>query len=211
MSAHRESGRRGFLSRAIALVAGAATLGLTSRRAAAAPQSAAPYIGEIMLFGGFSHVPAGWLPCNGQLLPIAQYENLFFLLGTAYGGDGQNTFALPDFRGSMPIHQGTGSGLTSRAVGDRAGAEAVTLDVSHLPVHAHVPVGASTPGTSPDPGGLLPARNAAGALHYGTSSDAAFSPQAVAPQGGGQAHPNLPPFLTVSYYIAYEGTWPSPS
>jgi microcystin-dependent protein len=204
------SERRGFLRRSIGLLAGALTLGATARRAQAAPQDAYPYVGEIMLWAG-AFTPAGWLPCNGQIVPIHQYETLFNLIGTRYGGDGQDTFGIPDLRGSVPIHAGQGPGLTPRIAGEKAGVEDVTLSAGQLPGHAHAAPARSAAGTSPDPGGLLPARNAAGSLPWQAASDAMLAPGAIGAAGGGQPHPNLPPFLTVTFVIAYTGTWPSPS
>ena len=209
-SANPGDDRRGFLRRAAGLVAGAATLGLAARRAHAAPQSSFPYVGEIMIFTG-TYAPVGWLECNGQILPIAQYETLFFLIGTTYGGDGENTFALPDLRGCVPLHRGQGPGLTSRSLGESGGREAVALGPDQLPVHAHGATAQSTPGTAATPTGLRPARNLAGALHYATSSNASLAAGAVGEAGNGQPHPNVQPMLTVRFCIATDGIWPSPS
>src|ERR1700758_3405683 len=98
---------------------------------------AQPYVGEIRMFAG-NFAPAGWMFCEGQLLPISENETLFQLIGTTYGGDGETTFALPDLRGRVPIHMGQGSGLTPRTIGDAGGAETVTLTVAQMPVHHHI-------------------------------------------------------------------------
>src|SRR5688572_3033174 len=95
-----------------------------------------PYIGEIRLFG-FSRTPSGWQSCDGSLLPISQYDTLFALIGTTYGGDGQSTFAVPDMRGQVPLNQGQGTGLTHRIIGERAGVESVTLLTPQMPGHVH--------------------------------------------------------------------------
>jgi microcystin-dependent protein len=171
--------------------------------------SAYPFIGQVMLVAG-NYAPNGWLRCDGQLLPISQYETLFALIGTTYGGDGQNTFAVPDLRGSVPLHAGQGPGLTSRGLGEVGGSETVTLHEGLLPAHSHPALASNAAGTSAVPTGLLPARDASGSLHSGAGPSAALAAGAVQPQGGGQAHPNLQPTLAVTFCIAFEGIWPSP-
>jgi len=169
-----------------------------------------PYIGEIALVA-FSFPPQGWALCNGQLLPVAQNQALFNLLGSTYGGDGVLTFALPDLRGRAPIHQGQGAGLASRILGEIGGAENVTLTSAQLPAHAH-PGGASTGnGTSDSPVNGVPARNAAGTPTYGTTADGVQGAGAIGSTGGGQSHTNMPPFLIMNYIIALNGYYPSQS
>lgn len=171
--------------------------------------SAHPYVGQVTLLAG-PYAPAGWLPCDGALYPIASYETLFYVIGTTYGGDGEFTFAVPDLRGRVPLHAGAGPGLTPRVAGEGGGEEVAALEVAHLPPHSH-PAGArATAGTSPSPPALLPAANAAGALHYGPGPDVTLAPAAVGPAGGGQPHPNTMPTLAMTYGIAYAGTFPSP-
>jgi microcystin-dependent protein len=169
-----------------------------------------PYVGEIRIFAG-NYAPLGWELCQGQLLPIAENETLFQLIGTTYGGDGFDTFALPDLRGRLPIHQGTGPGLSPRSMGQRGGAEQVTLTEAQLPAHSHQVVASTTPGKSaPGPGALL----SAGAIQvFGTgAANTPMSPQAVGSSpGGGQPHPNMPPFLGVNYIISLFGIFPSPA
>src|ERR1700674_3008664 len=97
---------------------------------------AQPYVGEIRIFAG-NFAPDGWMFCDGQVLPIAGNETLFPLIGTTYGGDGQSTFALPDLRGSIPLHRGQGPGLTQRDLGERGGQETVTIAVSEMRAHTH--------------------------------------------------------------------------
>jgi microcystin-dependent protein len=171
--------------------------------------SSNPFVGQVMLVAGY-YAPTGWLRCDGQVLPIIQYETLFQLIGTTYGGDGQDTFAVPDLRGSVPLHAGQGQGLTSRVLGESGGSETVTLHEGLLPAHSHPAFASNAAGTSAAPTGLLPARDASGSLHSAGGPNAALAPDAVQPVGGGQAHPNLQPTLAVTFCIAYEGIWPSP-
>src|SRR5262252_2547430 len=117
---------------------------------------AQPYVGEIRMFAGTFN-PVGWMFCEGQLLPISQNPTLFQLIGTTYGGDGQNTFALPDLRGRLPLHQGQGAGLSSYALGQSGGVETVTLTVNQAPIHAHAVSAASGVGHNSEPGGAVPA------------------------------------------------------
>ena len=201
-------GRRTFLRRTLAVLAGGAALAARPRVARA---STTPYVGEIMPFAG-NFAPQGWLPCNGQMLPIVNYETLFNLIGTTYGGDGQLTFALPDLRGRAPMHAGQGPGLTTRVVGEQGGEEAVGLLAQQAPVHSHSALASSANGSSPVPGTRFPARNAAGALHYATTSPGVpMAADAIGMSGGGLAHPNMQPFLAITYCIATDGVWPSPS
>jgi microcystin-dependent protein len=173
-----------------------------------------PYIGEIRMVG-FNFAPVGWLACDGSLLPIAQYEVLFTLIGTTYGGDGETTFALPDLRGRIPLHQGTGPGLSPRALGEMGGSEIVSLVPAQLPAHGHAlqATTAAADSTSPGPA-RLPAA-VSGDTFYVDDLDGA-SPLGMAdpsttPAGGGQPHENLMPTQTVQFCIAYEGVFPSQS
>lgn len=153
-----------------------------------------PFLGQIAMFAG-TFVPRGWLACEGQLLPINDHQSLYSLLGTFYGGDGLQSFALPDLRGRVPIHAGSGPGLTTRRQGDRGGAETVTLSAAELPAHQHT---------------------ITGTLGWGSGTEAATWPGdtvahtgATASAGGGQAHDNLPPFTCVQFIIATQGIYPS--
>jgi len=173
-----------------------------------------PYIGEIRMFGfGTRGAPNGWQACDGSLLPISEYDALFALIGTTYGGDGQTTFAVPDLRGRLPIHQGTGPGLSNYVLGQRAGTETVTILPTQMPAHTHTMVattGASTaltPGTS-----LLPGAVAGDTFYVNTitgNNAAAMSPQMVGLAGGSQPHENCMPTLTVQFCIATQGIFPS--
>lgn len=169
-----------------------------------------PFLGEIRLFAG-SFAPQGWALCNGQLLAISENDALFSLIGTIYGGDGQSTFALPDLRGSLALHAGSGPGLTPRTIGEKAGEERVSLSPAAMPAHLHPAVADAGNGTSAAPGGLHPARNAAGGLHYGLGADAQLAPEAIAAQGGSQPHDNMQPYLALNFCIALFGVYPQRS
>ena len=168
---------------------------------------AQPYVGEIRMFAG-NFAPAGWMFCEGQLLPISEYETLFNLIGTTYGGDGQSTFALPDLRGRLPIHQGNGFVLA-----ETGGAEEITLTVNQIPAHSHPFLGNDAPGTGSNPIGATFARNAS-ADGYSTDSSGGtinFPPQAVSFIGGSQPHTNFQPYLCVDFIISLFGIFPSPT
>jgi len=201
--------RRRFLG-ALAAALGVGALAGRPRAARAATTSSQPYIGEIMLWAG-NFAPVGWFFCDGSLLPINIYDTLFNLIGTTYGGDGQSTFALPDLRGRVPIHTGQGPGLSNRIMGEVAGEERHTLLVTQLPAHTHAAACVATAGTSDSPGGLLPARNAAGNLAWGAGAAASLAAANVDPAGSTLSHENHMPILTLNFCIAYEGIYPSQS
>ena len=169
-----------------------------------------PFIGEIRMFGG-NFAPREWAFCDGQLLAINQYDALFSLLGTTYGGDGRSTFGLPDLRGRVPIHQGQGPGLSNRRIGSKAGAETATVTTAQLPVHTH-PMGASSQaGTSASPAAAVPAAVGLTArYHVGPAFDEMYA-AAVSLDGGGQSHTNVQPFQCVNFIIALAGVYPSQS
>jgi microcystin-dependent protein len=170
-----------------------------------------PYIGEIRLFGG-NFAPQGWAFCNGSLVPISEFEALFNLIGTTYGGDGQTTFALPDLRGRVPVHQGTGpGGLSNRVIGEMGGVESVTLNSNQLPAHGHTLNATTTPATSAATVGGLTAASAT-TLFYGSAPGGGdMAPQALLATGGGQPHNNIAPSLGLSYIISLFGIFPSPA
>ena len=199
--------RRGLLKRALAVLAGGVALGATFRQAEADTTGIDPFLGEIMLFAG-DFVPRGYAACNGQLLPIAQNQALFSLLGTTYGGNGQTTFALPDLRGRVPIHVGQGPGLSDRILGEVGGEEAHTLTVAEMPGHTHVMTARSGNGTTASPAGALFARDGADVPHYGAGADTQLSPGAIAVAGGSQPHNNMQPYLALQYCIALTGVFP---
>lgn len=166
---------------------------------------AQPYVGEIRLFGG-NFAPAGWMFCEGQLLPISENETLFNLIGTTYGGDGQSTFALPDLRGRVPIHQGNGF-----IQAEMGGAEEITLTIQQIPAHAHPFLASADPASSPNPAGHVLAETVSTTPYYAGPPAVALAPQSVLPVGGSQPHNNFQPYLCVNYIISLFGIFPSPT
>ena len=166
---------------------------------------AQPYVGEIRIFAG-NFAPAGWMFCEGQLLPISENETLFQLIGTTYGGDGQSTFALPDLRGRLPLHQGNGFILA-----ETGGAEEITLTVNQIPIHSHPMLASTSVGTTLDPtNNILATTPLATTLAYGT--DAPITPLAansIGAIGGSQPHTNFQPYLCVDFIISLFGIFPS--
>lgn len=171
-----------------------------------------PYVGEIRMFG-FSRVPEGWFACDGSLKAISEYETLFVLLGTTYGGDGTTTFAVPDLRGQVPIHQGTGPGLSPYVIGQRAGSENVTLLAPQLPAHTHPLMATTALATTGAVGNTVVPAAVSGETMYVTdiagATGAALLPAAVGGTGGTQPHENLMPTLTVQFCIAWAGIFPT--
>jgi microcystin-dependent protein len=174
-----------------------------------------PYLGEIRMFGG-NFAPRGWVMCDGQLLSIAENDTLYVLLGTIYGGDGVNTFAVPDLRGRVPTHQGTKNGQTY-VMGQKAGSESVTLNTQQLPQHTHPLFAAGTTATL---GTAVAASMLANQGPTGTTLpaylpyDAAnaqivLSPASTTPAGGSQPHENRQPYLGVNFILATSGIFPS--
>jgi microcystin-dependent protein len=167
-----------------------------------------PFVGEIRMFAG-NFAPLGWAFCDGQLLAITENETLFNLIGTTYGGDGQQTFALPDLRGRVPIHQGAGSGLSPRILGQMGGVEELTLTDAQLPSHNHPLVAAATPAqATAEPTGSLPAIATTALYSAPNSGTLAMDPAAVGNSGGSQPHNNLAPFLCVNFIISLFGIFP---
>jgi len=166
-----------------------------------------PYIGEIRMFGG-NFAPNGWMLCDGQLLPISEYDTLFNLIGTTYGGDGQSTFALPDLRGRIPMHVGNGFNQA-----EAAGTEQVTLTVNQIPIHQHTPIASNDAGTSQSPLNAFFAAAGTGNQIYSTppTAGATMHPQSIAPAGGSQPHENMAPYLCVNFIISLFGLFPSPT
>ena len=170
---------------------------------------AQPYVGEIRMFAG-NFAPAGWMFCDGTQLPISENETLFQLIGTIYGGDGQETFNVPDLRGRVPIHQGTSSGTgSSYTVGQSGGVETVALTTQQMPQHSHALVATSAIGNQVNPGGSLLA-NSQGVLPYiEENPNINLHAQAVAPSGGSQPHDNMQPYLGINFIISLFGIFPS--
>lgn len=166
-----------------------------------------PYIGEIRLFAG-NFAPSGWAMCDGSLLSIAANQSLYQLIGTTYGGDGTSTFALPDLRSRVPVHQGAGSSGTTYSLGEAFGVEAVTLSTSEIPSHSHVPQASAAAGTSPDPSGQVWAASTAVQQFASPGATVAMAP-AIQPAGAGQAHDNMLPFVALTFIIALQGTYPT--
>jgi microcystin-dependent protein len=168
-----------------------------------------PFVGEIRMFGG-NFPPAGWAFCDGSLLSIAENETLFNLIGTTFGGDGQSTFALPDLRGRIPIHQGTGAGLSTHIMGEISGMETVTLTVQQIPAHGHVFSGSTASAAELSPAGAVVASPTNIDLYRpGATIDQALAPNAISVSGGSQPHDNMQPFLCVSFIISLFGIFPS--
>jgi microcystin-dependent protein len=166
-----------------------------------------PYVGEIRIFAG-NFAPAGWMFCEGQLLPISENDILFQLIGTTYGGDGQSTFALPDLRGRLPIHQGTGPGLSSYILAESLGVEQVTLTVNQLPVHTHPFLTYNTVANTPNPGNNLLALASQVSMFFGDPPSVAMNAGAVTPVGGSQPHSNFMPYLCVNFILSLFGQFP---
>ena len=166
---------------------------------------AQPYVGEIRLFAG-NFAPVGWMFCDGQLLPISENETLFQLIGTTYGGDGQSTFALPDLRSRVPIHQGNGFILA-----ETGGAESITLTAQQIPVHAHALVASADPANSPNPAGHVLAETISTTPYFAGPPAVPLAPQSILPAGGSQPHDNMQPYQCINYIISLFGIFPSPT
>jgi len=169
-----------------------------------------PYIGEIRMFGG-SFAPAGWAMCDGQLIAIAENDALFTLIGTTYGGDGQETFALPDLRGRLPIHQGTGPGLSTYTIGEKAGVESVTLTSNQYPQHTHPFMGSGATASATNPQTNVMAAPNTFDFYSSDPLSAQMAPNLINPVGGNQPHDNMMPFLAVTFIISLFGVFPRQS
>ena len=169
-----------------------------------------PFLGDIKIVG-FNFAPRGWAQCDGQLVLISQLPVLFGLLGTAFGGDGGTTFALPDMRGRAPLHQGTGAGLGPRALGSKAGQDAVALTTAQIPLHTHQLNASSDGATATTPSSNLPATVIPGFNVYGDTANADGKATQVSESGNDQAHNNMQPYLTLNFAIALFGIDPTPS
>jgi microcystin-dependent protein len=166
---------------------------------------AQPYVGEIRMFAG-NFAPAGWMFCEGQQLPISENETLFQLIGTTYGGDGESTFALPDLRGRIPIHQGNGFILA-----ETGGAEEITLTVTQIPAHKHPLLCNSGAATQPNPQGNVMAEQLAVSAYQSQPAAIAMAAQSISPVGGSQPHTNFQPYLCINFIISLFGIFPSPT
>ncbi len=166
---------------------------------------AQPYVGEIRIFAG-NFAPAGWMFCEGQLLPISEYETLFNLIGTTYGGDGQSTFALPDMRGRLPVHQGNGFTLAQTG-----GVEQVTLTTQQIPAHTHPFLATNNPADSPSPQGNMLGVSSNTNVFFNDTPNVSMSTAMLLSVGGSQPHDNFQPYLCVDYIISLFGIFPSPT
>ena len=163
---------------------------------------AQPFVGEIRMFAG-NFAPAGWMFCDGSLLPISENETLFVLIGTTYGGDGESTFALPDLRGRIPIHQGNGFILA-----ETGGAEEVTLTVNQIPAHTHPVIATTAVANQSSPANNVLAQSPAADLYIEDTATAALASSAVGATGGSQPHTNFQPYLCIDYIISLFGIFP---
>jgi microcystin-dependent protein len=171
---------------------------------------AEPFLGQIITTG-FNFPPQYYASCDGQILSIAQNTALFSLLGTIYGGNGQTTFALPDLRGRVPIHQGQGPGLSDRVIGEVSGTETHTLISTEMPMHNHLFSVSNVSGGLPQPNGMFLSATSEStlAIYRPTSDGSTLNPQAVGLAGGSQPHNIMQPYLVINFSIALEGIFPS--
>jgi microcystin-dependent protein len=171
-----------------------------------------PYVGEIRLFA-FPRIPTGWFACDGSLQSIAEYEVLYTLLGTTFGGDGVNTFGLPDMRGQVPLHMGTGNGLTPRVLGQGGGSENVTLLGNNLPQHTHPVAATSAAASTNTPSATMELGALSSDVMYASDLTGAhgvtLASTSVSATGGNGPHENTMPTLTASFCIAWAGIFPS--
>ncbi len=167
----------------------------------------APYVGEIRMFAG-NFAPNGWMFCEGQSMPISENEVLFQLIGTTYGGDGEETFNLPNLASRVPIHMGTGPDGTTYQIGEMAGTEQETLSTQQIPNHTHNLIGSTAAAATRDPVGNCFA-TAAGDLYNTVFDSIPMSNQSIQPAGGSQPHENTQPFLCINFIISLFGVFPS--
>jgi microcystin-dependent protein len=169
---------------------------------------AQPYVGEIRMFAG-NFAPAGWMFCEGQLLPISENETLFNLIGTTYGGDGESTFALPNLQGRLPVHMGTSTSGTTYQLAESGGVEEVTLTVNQIPAHSHPLLASGDTGNEVNPANNLPS-NSQGAIPYIEDAPTLnMNAQIISSVGGNQPHTNFQPYLCINFIISLFGIFPS--
>ncbi|MDX2282451.1 MAG: tail fiber protein [Saprospiraceae bacterium] len=167
-----------------------------------------PFVAEIRIFP-FNFAPQGWAFCNGQILPISQNTALFSLLGTTYGGNGLNTFALPDLQGKAPMHPGQGPGLSLHDLGEEGGSETVSLLITEIPAHTHALKAATDPGDTNLPAGNALSRSSGAAIYNAaTTPVVAMGINALSIAGNDLPHNNMQPYLTVNFCIALQGIYP---
>jgi microcystin-dependent protein len=166
---------------------------------------AQPYVGEIRMFAG-NFAPAGWSFCDGSLVPISENDTLFTLIGTTYGGDGQETFALPDLRGRLPLHMGN-----SFMIGEPGGAEEITLTIGQIPGHSHPLMCVNGSASDPNPQNNLLAEQLAVSAYQSQPGSVAMATQSIGSTGGNQPHTNFQPYLCVNFIISLFGIFPTQS
>jgi microcystin-dependent protein len=169
---------------------------------------AQPYIGEIRMFAG-NFAPVGWMFCDGQTLPISENDALFTLIGTTYGGDGQETFNLPNLQSRIPIHMGTGPDGTTYQLAEMAGTEQETLTTQQIPIHNHALIVSTASAADSAPAGAVPGNTASVDLYIEGSTAVSMSAQAITPAGGSQPHTNFQPYLCINYIISLYGIFPT--
>lgn len=167
-----------------------------------------PFIGEIRMFAG-SFAPAGWALCNGQPMAISENDALFTLIGTTYGGDGQETFNLPNLQSRVPMHAGTGADGITYTLGESGGVESVTLTTSQIPSHTHVPVASSAAGNASSPAGAIWSAAGTGEQLYNTAPNGTMASNLIQGAGGSQPHENMGPYLVITFIISLFGIFPS--
>ncbi len=168
----------------------------------------APYIGDIRMFAG-NFPPNGWAFCNGQLIPISENDALFILIGTTYGGDGQETFALPNLQSRFPIHKGTGPSGVTYQLGEAAGTEQETLTTQQIPSHNHAWLGSTNTATSASANGTVIGKSTQVDMFINAVPSDPLAPNALGPAGGSQPHENVQPFLCINYIISLFGVFPT--
>ena len=167
-----------------------------------------PYIGEIRMFAG-NFAPNGWMFCEGQTLAISENDALFTLIGTTYGGDGQETFQLPNLASRVPIHMGTGPDGTSYQIGESGGVESVTLSIQQIPIHTHPFLASTDVSNSNAPANQVIAQSTQRAVYFEANTTTALAPTSITPVGGSQPHENCQPFLCINFIISLFGVFPS--
>lgn len=165
------------------------------------------FIGEIRMFAG-NFAPAGWALCDGQTLPIAENDVLFQLIGTTYGGDGQDTFNLPNLQSRVPIHMGTGPDGTTYQIGEMAGTEQETLTVQQIPNHTHPFTASNAVTQDTNPTGSTVGQSTQATLYIDDVPNVNMAAAAITPAGGSQPHENVQPFLCINYIISLFGVFP---
>jgi microcystin-dependent protein len=169
-----------------------------------------PYVGEIRTVG-FTFAPVGWALCDGQLLAISENDTLFTLIGTTYGGDGQNTFGLPDLQGRAPVHMGTSPEGITYVIGEQAGVETVTLTTQQIPAHSHPFLASLSSGTQINPPGNTTGQPVQIQPYIQDNPSVPMASNAITPAGGSQPHENMMPFLTINFIISLFGIFPTQS